>query len=389
MPTTTSRAELQGAGYKAMSHLSNVTHGLPLDPLLRELIRVRASMLNGCAYCVDMHTKDARAQGETDQRLFAVSTWHEAPFFSPAERAALALTDALTLLAGHPLPDEVLAEAEAQLGAEGLASAVWIIVTINAWNRVAIAGHEQAGEYEPESALTAAALRALHVPGDPLVLPNAWDAATARIVAAAGLPAVATTSSGVAEALGYEDGEQTPVEEMLAAVARIARAVEVPVTADMEAGYGLPGAELAERVAATGAVGLNLEDSDHAHAPALVAVDAHAERIAAITGAADLALNARIDVHLRGGDTAEALARARAYADAGAAQRVPHRRRRRGDDRRVRRHRHPRQRPAAPGAPPIARLAELGVARVSLGHFLHAEMLDAFEDRVRRLAARR
>ena len=106
-------------------------------------------MLNGCAYCVDMHTKDARAQGETEQRLYAVSTWHEAPFFSPAERAALALTDALTQLAGNPLPDDVVAEAERELGAEGLASATWIIVTINAWNRVAIAGHEQAGEYEP------------------------------------------------------------------------------------------------------------------------------------------------------------------------------------------------------------------------------------------------
>ena len=100
--------------------------------------------------------------------------------------------------------------------------------------------------------MSAAALRALHVPGDPLVLPNAWDAATAKVVEAAGLPAVATTSSGVAEALGYEDGEQTPVEEMLAAVARVARAVGVPVTADMEAGYGLPGGELAQRLAATG-----------------------------------------------------------------------------------------------------------------------------------------
>jgi AhpD family alkylhydroperoxidase len=79
-------------GYRAMSAFSRATHDLPLDPLIRELIRVRASMLNGCAYCVDMHTKDARAIGETEQRLFAVSTWHEAPFFSPAERAALALT---------------------------------------------------------------------------------------------------------------------------------------------------------------------------------------------------------------------------------------------------------------------------------------------------------
>ena len=148
----TPHADLKGPGYRAMSALSSATHDLPLDPLLRELIRVRASMLNGCAYCVDMHTKDARAQGETEQRLYAVSTWHEAPFFSPAERAALALTDALTLLPGNPLPDDVVAEAEAQLGAEGLASATWVVITINAWNRVAIAGHEQAGEYEPEAA---------------------------------------------------------------------------------------------------------------------------------------------------------------------------------------------------------------------------------------------
>lgn len=98
----TPRADLKGPGYRAMSALSRATHDLPLDPRLRELIRVRASMLNGCAYCVDMHTKDARAQGETEQRL--------------------------------------------------LASATWIAITINAWNRVAIAGHEQAGEYEPEAA---------------------------------------------------------------------------------------------------------------------------------------------------------------------------------------------------------------------------------------------
>ena len=148
------RADLAGAArsaYRAMAHLDRATGELPLDPLLRELIRVRASMLNGCAYCIDMHTKDARAKGENEQRLYAVATWHEAPFFSPAERAALALTDALTQLPGHPLPDTVLAEAEEQLGAEDLAAATWIIVTINAWNRVAIAAHTQAGEYEPEA----------------------------------------------------------------------------------------------------------------------------------------------------------------------------------------------------------------------------------------------
>ena len=236
--------------------------------------------------------------------------------------------------------------------------------------------------------MSAAALRALHVPGDPLVLPNAWDAATAKVVAEAGFPAVATTSSGVAEALGYEDGEQTPVEEMLAAVARVARVVGVPVTADMEAGYGLPDAELAERLAATGAVGLNLEDTDHARKPALAPMAAHAGRIAAVKAAADLVLNARIDVHLRGGDTAEALERARAYAAAGADSVYPI-----GvaDEATIEAFVAtgiPVNILLRPGAPDIARLAELGVARISLGHFLHAEMLDAFEDRVRRLYRR-
>jgi len=135
--------------YRAMSHLDNATGRLELDPRLRELIRVRASMLNGCAYCVDMHTKDARDAGETEQRLFAVAAWNEAPFFSPAERAALALTDSLTMLAGNPLADAVVAEAEEQLGVDGLAAATWIIITVNAWNRVAIASHSEAGHYEP------------------------------------------------------------------------------------------------------------------------------------------------------------------------------------------------------------------------------------------------
>ncbi len=135
--------------YNALCHLDNATGSLELDPILGDLIRLRASMLNGCAYCVDMHSKDARAKGESEQRLYAVAAWHEAPFFSPAERAAFALTDALTLLAGNPLPDAVVAEAEEQLGVEGLAAATWVIVTINAWNRVAIASHSQAGEYEP------------------------------------------------------------------------------------------------------------------------------------------------------------------------------------------------------------------------------------------------
>jgi 2-methylisocitrate lyase-like PEP mutase family enzyme len=236
--------------------------------------------------------------------------------------------------------------------------------------------------------MSAAALRALHTPGDPLILPNVWDAATAKLVAAAGYPAVATTSSGVAEALGYEDGEHTPADEMLAAVARIARAVDVPVTADLEAGYGLDGGELTHRLLAAGACGLNFEDTDHARHPALQPVDEQCRRIAAVKQGGDVVLNARIDVHIRGGDTPEALERARAYRDAGADCVYPI-----GiaDEATIAAFTEtgiPVNVLLRPGAPPIERLAELGVARVSLGHFLHAEMLDAFKERISRLGTR-
>src|SRR5215212_4736629 len=106
-------------------------------------------------------------------------------------------------------------------------------------------------------------LRSLHRPGEPLLLPNAWDVATAKAVVAAGFPVVATTSGGVAEALGYEDHEGAPGDEMLAAAARMARSVEVPVTVDAEAGYGLEPAELVAALRDAGAAGCNLEDTDH------------------------------------------------------------------------------------------------------------------------------
>src|SRR5919108_6367894 len=104
-------------------------------------------------------------------------------------------------------------------------------------------------------------LRSLHVPGRPLVLTNAWDAASAKAIVAAGFPVVATTSAGVAEALGYEDHEGAPGDEMLAAAARIASGVEVPVTVDAEAGYGMEPAELVAALRSAGAAGCNLEDS--------------------------------------------------------------------------------------------------------------------------------
>jgi 2-methylisocitrate lyase-like PEP mutase family enzyme len=148
-----------------------------------------------------------------------------------------------------------------------------------------------------------AALRALHVLGDPLVLPNAWDAASARMVEGAGFPVVATSSFATARILGYDDGEAAPVDEVLAAAARIVRAVSVPVTVDFERGYRLGPAELVERFAATGAVGLNLEDSDPPTGEMIDATEQAdflaAVRSAAVSTGVDLVINARTDSFLR------------------------------------------------------------------------------------------
>jgi 2-methylisocitrate lyase-like PEP mutase family enzyme len=171
-------------------------------------------------------------------------------------------------------------------------------------------------------------LRSLHVPGDPLVLPNVWDAAGARLVVAAGFPVVATTSNAIAAALGYEDGERAPSGEMMFVAQRIAASVDVPVTVDVEAGYGMTPEELVELLVGIGVAGCNIEDSDHAHG-GLLDVDARASYVAGMRAAADrigvpLVVNARIDSFLptsRLADDhkrADAIARAAAYRSAGA-----------------------------------------------------------------------
>jgi 2-methylisocitrate lyase-like PEP mutase family enzyme len=163
-------------------------------------------------------------------------------------------------------------------------------------------------------------LRALHhgrAPGDPLILPGPWDAASARTFEAAGSPALATPSAGIALSLGYEDG-QVPPDEMFAAVARITRSVSVPVSADIEDGYGLAPEELVERLLAAGAVGCNLEDS---RGDALKDPAEQADFLAAVRKAAGdrIFVNARVDTFLRGvPEPGPAIERARLYVAAGA-----------------------------------------------------------------------
>lgn len=233
------------------------------------------------------------------------------------------------------------------------------------------------------SALRAKAdvLRALHRPGKPLILANVWDVASARIVEGAGFPAIATTSAGIAFALGYPDGQKISRSEMLAAVSRIARAVQVPVTADVEAGYGdrpEDAAQTAREVIAAGAVGMNFEDANDDPQHPLVEIPLQLERIRAIRDTAGelgvpLVLNARTDVYLAQVGPAETryartVQRLCAYRDAGAdcvfAPGI-------GDAgtiaRLVKDLSCPLNILAGPGSLSVAELAKLGVARISLG----------------------
>jgi AhpD family alkylhydroperoxidase len=135
----------------AMARLDAVA-GEGLDPRLRELVRLHASTINGCAYCVDMHSKDARAAGETEQRLYSLGAWRETPWFTPAERAALALTEAVTLLHDGHVPRAVFDEAARHFEPETLAQLIAQLVTINAWNRIGVTTRcWEPGSYEPAS----------------------------------------------------------------------------------------------------------------------------------------------------------------------------------------------------------------------------------------------
>ena len=132
-------AQAAPVGYGAMEALDDCVMACGLDPLLLELVKMRASQLNGCAYCIDMHSKDARALGESEQRLYALSAWRETPFYSERERAALLWTEDLTLISQSDVPDAVYDEVCRHFSDEELVNLTLVIVTINGWNRLSIA----------------------------------------------------------------------------------------------------------------------------------------------------------------------------------------------------------------------------------------------------------
>lgn len=134
-------------GYDAVRALDAVIASSGLEPLLMELVKTRSSQINGCAYCIDMHTKDARAYGETEQRLYALPAWRETPFFSPREQAALALTEAVTLVSETHVPDDVVDEAARWFTPEELSRLTLAIAMINFWNRLAITARMPVGNY--------------------------------------------------------------------------------------------------------------------------------------------------------------------------------------------------------------------------------------------------
>ena len=147
--------DTHAAGFsRAMSHLDRAAtkelDRVDFDPKLRELVRIRASQLNGCAYCIDMHTKDARAIGETEQRIYALPAWAETPFFSPRERAALAFTESVTLLAVDHVPAEAYDAVAEHFTGDEVAALVALIVVINAWNAIGVSTRAwEPGSYEP------------------------------------------------------------------------------------------------------------------------------------------------------------------------------------------------------------------------------------------------
>ena len=144
-------------GVKALHALEQYVRTSGLEGPLVELVKLRASVTNGCAYCVDMHTKDALAKGETNQRLFAVPVWRETPFFTPRERAALAWTEAVTEIGHGGVSDALYDEARAQFTERELVDLTFAVIAINAWNRLAVTFRTEVGNYKPAATAVSSA----------------------------------------------------------------------------------------------------------------------------------------------------------------------------------------------------------------------------------------
>lgn len=138
-------------GFKALRNLQEYVENSGLEHPLLELVKMRASQINGCAYCLDMHSKDARAAGETEQRLYVLNAWRETSFYNERERAALAWTEALTLISDNDVPDELYAEVRKQFNEKELADLTFAIIAINSWNRLAIPFRSIPGTYQPRT----------------------------------------------------------------------------------------------------------------------------------------------------------------------------------------------------------------------------------------------
>lgn len=137
---------------QAMSAVDRYVKQSGLEPRLVELVKMRASMINGCAYCIDMHSKDARAEGESEQRLYALSAWRETPFFSERERAALEWTESVTLVSQTHVPDDVYERVRQHFAEEELVNLTLAVIAINGWNRLAIGFRAVPGTYQPQPA---------------------------------------------------------------------------------------------------------------------------------------------------------------------------------------------------------------------------------------------
>ncbi len=146
-------AKVSPGAYHAMLGLEKYLHECGLEEGLLHLIKLRASQINGCAYCLDMHWKDLRAIGENEQRLYSLDAWRECPYYTDRERAALAWTDAVTRVADTHVPDDVYEEASKQFTEKELADLTLAVATINAWNRLAIAGRTTPGTYQVKQPL--------------------------------------------------------------------------------------------------------------------------------------------------------------------------------------------------------------------------------------------